>query len=151
MTGEEELVLPTSIIEGVRDYLRDYTGLSTDAPVWVEYLGNTPTEYALLPLAGSRTIVTYINGKRLMEYPFAFRSMESTADDLARLENNGFYEAFAEWLDEQTNDGDLPNLPEGKTAEAIEALGWGYLYEQGDSETGVYQVQCRLIYEQDEE
>lgn len=142
------MTLPTSIIEGVRDYLRTYTGLSSGAPIWVEYLGNEPTEYALLPLAGGRVIETYINGKRLMEYPFAFRSMESTADDLARMENNGFYEAFAQWLDDQTNLGNLPALPTGMVAEEIEALGWGYLYEEGDSKTGIYQVQCRVIYEQ---
>jgi len=123
--------------------------LSENAPVWVEYLGNVPTEYAVLPLAGGRVLEEYINGKRLMEYPFAFRSMESTADDLTRLENNGFYEAFAEWLDTQTAAGNLPELPEGKRAEEIEALGWGYLFEQGNSDTGIYQVQCRLVYEQD--
>lgn len=140
---------PTSIIEGIRSFIRTYTGLDENAPVWVEYLGNVPTEYAVLPLAGSRVIETYITGKRLMEYPFAFRSMESTADDLARLENNGFFEAFAEWLDEQTESGNLPDLPDGKTAESIEALGWGYLFEQGESDTGIYQVQCRLVYEEE--
>lgn len=139
---------PTSIIEGLRDYLREYTGLAENAPVWVEYLGNTPTEYAILPIAGDRIISEYITGSSLREYPFSFRSMESTIDDLARLETNGFYEAFADWLDEQTEEENLPDMPEGKTAEEIEALGWGYLYEQGQSDTGVYQVQCRLIYKQ---
>jgi hypothetical protein len=138
-----------SIIEGVRAFIRTYTELSDDAPVWVEYLGPDPTEYAILPLAGGRVIETYITGKRFMEYPFALRSMESTADDSARLENNGFYEAFAEWLDDQTDAGTLPELPSGKTADEIEALGWGYLYEQGESETGIYQVQCRLVYEEE--
>jgi hypothetical protein len=140
--------LPDSVIEGIRDYLRAYTGLSDGAPVWVEYLGNEPTQYAVLPLAGGRVIETYITGKRVMEYPFAFRSMESTADDLVRLENNGFYEAFAQWLDEQTEVGNLPNLPEGMTAETIEALGQGFLFQQSNSDTGVYQVQCRVVYEQ---
>ena len=141
--------LPTNIIEGIRDFISTYTELKENAPVWVENLGNNPTEYAVLPLAGPRVIETYINDKRLMEFPFAFRSMESTADDLERLETNGFYEAFAEWLDEQTDKGTLPDLPEGNTAEAIEALGWGYLYQEGESNTGVYQVQCRVIYEQE--
>lgn len=141
--------LPNSIIEGIRDFIQTYTELESSAPVWVEYLGNVPTEYAVLPLAGGRVIETYITGKRVMEYPFAFRSMESTADDLARLENNGFFEAFAEWLDDQTEFDNLPDLPDGKTAESIEALGWGYLFEQGESDTGIYQVQCRLVYEEE--
>jgi hypothetical protein len=139
---------PVSILEGVRDFIRDYTGLVENAPVWVQFLGNTPTEYAVLPIAGSRIISEYIDGSSLREYPFALQSMESTLDDVERLETNGFYEAFADWLDEQTEAGNLPDMPEGKTAEEIEALGWGYLSEAGQSGTGIYQVQCRVIYKQ---
>jgi|LSQX01.2.fsa_nt_gb hypothetical protein len=140
--------LPKSILEGLRDFIQTYTELKSGAPVWVEYLGNDPTEYAVLPLAGPRVLETYITGKRVMSYPFALQSMESTAGDLERLETAGFYEAFAEWLDAQTDQGVLPDLPEGKTPEVIEALGWGYLYQDGESMTGVYQVQCQLIYTQ---
>lgn len=137
-----------SIISAVRDYLAGYAQLKTGAPVWVDYLGDVPTEYGIQSLPGNRILATYINGMTRREYAFAFRSMESTADNLNRLEKIGFFEAFADWLDSQTNAGILPNLGAGKTAEAIEATGWGYLYEQGQSETGVYQIQCRLIYEQ---
>jgi len=141
-------ILPETIIEGIRDYIRTYTGLKEGAPVWVERLGNEPTEYAVLPLAGRRVVAEYITGKRVMEYSFAFRSMESTADDLVRMENNGFYESFAQWLDDQTDAGDLPGLPAGMYAEGIEALGQGFLFQEGNSDTGIYQVQCRLVYEQ---
>lgn len=137
-----------SIIEGVRAWLREYSELSDGAPVWVQYLGTDPIEYAILPLTGTRIIEEYINGTKTMSYPFALQSMESTADDLARLESAGFYEAFADWLDSQTLAGDLPELPAGKTAEEIQALGWGYLYEEGESQTGIYQIQCELIYKQ---
>lgn len=146
----DEVTLPDSIIEGVRDYLRDYSQLSASAPVWVQYLGPVPIEYAILPLPGGRVVEEYINGSKLMSYPFAFQSMESTADDLARLESAGFYEAFADWLDSQTEAGDLPELPTGKTAEEIQALGWGYLYQEGDSQTGIYQIQCEILYKQEE-
>lgn len=138
-----------SVIDGIKDFIKSYAGLKDNAPVWVEYLGDEPTEYAIIPLAGSRIIETYVDDSRLMSYPFAFQSMESTADELERLETNGFYEAFAEWLDEQANEDNLPSLSTGKTSHGIEALGWGYLYKQGDSDTGIYQVQCRLIYEEE--
>lgn len=139
----------TTILSAIRDYLKDYTGLSDSSPIWVDYVGASPTEYSVVPLAGERIIETYLTGATLREYPFAFRSVESTAADLERMENNGFYEEFASWLEEQSELGNLPNLEEGKTAELIEALGWGYLYEEGNSETGIYQIQCRLVYEQD--
>lgn len=138
-----------SIISSVRTYLATYTGLKTGAPLWVDFLGNKPSEYAVIPLAGGKVIETYLSGKSLREYPFAFQSMESTADDLERLENSGFFESFADWLETQTEAGTLPTLGTGQTTEIIEALGWGYLYEQGNSDTGVYQIQCRIVYGQD--
>lgn len=142
-------VLPNSILEGIRDYLRTYTGLKTDAPLWVHYLGNEPTQYSILPLAGFRVLETNILGKRTMEYPFALQSMESTSEDIDRLESAGFYEEFANWLEQQTEVQNLPQLPEGAEATEIEALGWGILFQQSESETGIYQIQCRLIYEQE--
>jgi hypothetical protein len=138
-----------SIINSVRSYLATYTGLKTGAPLWVDFLGNNPSEYAVIPLAGSKVIESYINGSSQREFPFAFQSMESTADDLERLENSGFFETFADWLETQSEAGTLPTLGTGQTSELIEATGWGYLYEQGNSDTGVYQIQCRLVYDQD--
>lgn len=138
-----------SLISAIQTYLKTYTGLATNAPVWVDYLGPTPTEYAVIPLPGDRVLESYIDGGSLCAFPFAFQSTESTADDLERLETSGFYEAFARWLKTQTDAGILPSLDAGQTADSIEATGWGFLYEQGDSQTGVYQIQCRLVYDQD--
>ena len=138
-----------SIISSVRTYLATYTGLKTGAPLWVDYLGNNPSEYAVIPLAGGKVVETYIDGSSQREFPFAFQSMESTADDLERLENSGFFETFSDWLETQSEAGILPTLAAGQTSELIEATGWGYLYQQGNSDTGVYQIQCRLEYKQD--
>ena len=139
-----------TIISSIRSYLAGYSGLKTGAPLWVNYLSTVPAQYAIVPLGGQRRVETYIDASNhyLAEYPFAFQSMESTADQLERLENIGFYEAFAEWLDTQTEAGSLPTMDAKKTAESIEATGWGFLYEQGQSSTGVYQIQCKLVYEQ---
>jgi hypothetical protein len=138
-----------TIIASIQEYLATYSGLKDNAPLWVDYLGPKPTEYAVIPLAGPKIIETYINLGSLRSYPFAFQSMESTADDLERLENSGFFEAFSDWLEAQTLAGTLPALAAGQTATIIEAIGWAYLYRQGESNTGVYQVQCKLTYEQD--
>jgi len=138
-----------SIISALRSYLKNYTGLAAGAPVWVNYLGAVPTEYTVNPLPGNRIVEQYVDGSSLREYPFAFQSVESTAADLERLENSGFFEAFADWLESQTELGNLPVLDSGQTPERIEATGWGYLYEQGNSDTGIYQIQCRLVYEQE--
>lgn len=137
-----------SIIESLRTYLAAYAGLESGAPLWVDHLGSRPTEYAIVPIAGGKILERYLDGGSVREYHFAFRSTESTADDLERMENSGFYESLADWLEEQTEAGDLPDLGDGKTAKVIEATGWAYIYEQGQSDTGIYQIQCRLEYEQ---
>lgn len=137
-----------SLISAVRTYLAGYSALKTGAPLWVDYLGPEPTEYAVQPLAGEKIIERYLDGGSLREFPFSFQSMESTADDLERLENIGFFEAFSDWLETQTNSGVFPTLGAKQTPVSIEAVGQAYLYEQGQSDTGVYQIQCKLAYEQ---
>lgn len=138
-----------SIIGAIQTYLKNYSDLKSGAPVWVDYLGDLPVEYAIQPLPGSIVLESYINGSSLRSYAFAFQSMESTADDLERLGTQGFYEEFAEWLEQQTENEDLPILGNGKTALSIKATGWGYLYRQGESATGVYQIQCQMTYKQE--
>ena len=137
-----------SIISALKTYIGNYSSLKANAPLWVDYLGATPTGYSIVPLAGARQVEAYINGGGAYEYPFAFQSMESTADELERIDTQGFYEAFASWMDSQTLTGNLPTLGTGQTATAIEATGSAYPFEQGNSETGVYQIQCKLSYEQ---
>jgi hypothetical protein len=138
-----------SIISALQTYIKTYSDLKTGAPVWVDYLGLTPTEYAIIPLPGARIVESFIDGSSIREYPFALQSTESTADDLERLETNGFFEAFADWLESQSESDVLPTLDSGQSAIKIEATGWGYLFEQGESETGIYNIQCMLQYEEE--
>lgn len=137
-----------TILSAVQTFVKTYGSLASNAAVLIDFLGATPTQYAIMPLPGAQIVQRYIDGGSIREFPFAVQSMESTADELERLENIGFFEAFADWLDSQTEDGILPTLAAGKTATKIEALGWGFLYEQSQSSTGIYQIQCRLEYDQ---
>jgi hypothetical protein len=135
-----------TIIQSLKDYLATYSGLESGAPIWVNYLRATPGDYAIIPLPGARKIEEYLDNSSLREYPFALQKSISTADELERLTTTGFFEAFAEWLDTQSLADTFPTLATGKTPEKIEAVTWGSLFEQGDSDTGVYQIQCRLEY-----
>lgn len=137
-----------SILAAIKTYLETYTGLVEDAPVWVNFLGTLPVQYSVEPLPGDRIVKTYLNDATLREFPFAFQSAESSADDLERMANNSFYETFAAWLDSQDKAGVYPTLAEGQKPLKIEAVTWGYLYSQGQSDTGNYQIVCKLTYEQ---
>ena len=139
-----------TIISALKTYLATYSGLTTGAPLWVDYLSVGVLGYSVMALPGTKRVETYIDSNQhfLAEYPFAFQVMASTADDPNRVANLGFFEAFSDWLDSQTEAGTLPTLGANQTAEKIEAVIGGYLLEQGQSETAVYQISCKLTYEQ---
>ena len=86
---------------------------------------------------------TYKGVSRIKTYDFTHRDVL-----LQNLANSGFYESLAAWLESQTRAGDLPVLPKGKKAQAIEAQSTGYLFTSGP-DTGKYQIQCRLQYFQE--
>jgi hypothetical protein len=137
-----------SVIADIRTFILTYAGLDDAAGMLIDVLGKTPTQYAIVPLPGTKVLETYLNDSSLRQYPFALQSMESVADDATRLAINEFYEGFAEWLEGQNADGILPTLGTGKTAETIESLGQPILFEFGESGTGIFQIQCRLTYRQ---
>jgi len=136
-----------TVLSAVQTFIKTYSPIS-NIPVLIDFLAAEPTQFAIMPLPGAQIVEKYINGGSTREFPFAVQSMESTADELERLENIGFYETFADWLESQTELDNLPTLTTGKTATKIEALGWASLYEQGQSSTGIYQIQCKLTYDQ---
>lgn len=138
----------TNIIEPIKTFIATYSGLTAGAALTVDRLGDTPTEYAIVPQPGSKIIATYIDNSSEREYPFAFQATLSTADEQIRITNSGFFEDFAAWLESQSEAGTLPTLETGKTATKIEAVGWGFIYEQGQSETAIYQITCKLTYDQ---
>jgi len=147
-----------SVLSAVKSYLQGYIDeADEDRPVWVNHLREEPVDYAIVPLGGGRKVSTYVHGNSgLREFTFAFQSSRFTADEAERVGNIEFFETLAQWLDDQTEAGTLPDLDPGEdetgyvsnglTALEIEALGFGYLFEQGESSTGVYQIQCRLEY-----
>jgi hypothetical protein len=142
-----------SVLSAIKTYMTanaTEAGLASGAPLWTDYLGPNPPEYSINPLPGARVIEWYLDNGSKREFPFAFNAMFSTADEAERIENSGFFEALADWFETQTEADDLPTFSGSptKTALAIEALGWAFLYEEGQSNTGVYQIQCRLVYEQ---
>jgi len=138
-----------SIIGGVNDYISDHVkaGIDAKAPVWVNYLRENPKDFSIVPLGGSRKVSEYISGNSgEREFIFALQANFSTADEAARVGNQELFESLAEWLDDQTELENLPTLPAGFTAQGIEALSYGYLWQQGSSQIGIYQIQCRLEY-----
>ena len=133
-----------SDIKAVQDFLLSYQSLEDNRPVWVEMLGEEPLSYTVFLVPGKQ-VQEDIIGNKTVSYPFGFGAVEVIADNSALLAAE-FYEAFADWLDEQTESGNLPTLDTGKTAISIEALDTATIIERAEK-TGVFQILCKLIYE----
>lgn len=133
-----------SDIKAVQDFLLSYQSLEDDRPVWVEMLGEEPLSYTVFLVPGKQ-VQEDIIGNKTVSYPFGFGAVEVIADNSALLAAE-FYEAFADWLDEQTELGNLPTLDTGKTAISIEALDTATIIERAEK-TGVFQILCKLVYE----
>lgn len=136
------------IIDAVKTFIKTYSGLDEDSLVEVNHLDGTPINYAIFPIPGEIIVKKDIVGNTVREFSFAFESTESTEQELKRIQSVGFYENFAAWLESQSKAKVLPVLGAGKTAIKIEATRGGYLMEQGESGTGIYQILGKLTYKQ---
>lgn len=134
----------SSVIGAIRDYIQSYQALEKDVPVWVDMLGADVTSYSVHTMPG-KIVEEDIIGNKTVVYPFAFGSVESTAEQNETLETAEFYETFAEWLDEQTDAGIFPDLGASRTAESIEAADLASILSRAE-DTGIYQIICRLTY-----
>jgi len=102
---------PTSIVQGIQDYLKTYTPLS--GGVYLEFVGEQPTEYAVAMLPELEKIQEYIVHGGIYGRHFLLNMRAATVEDADRLQSSGFFEDFQEWLMSQTEAGVLPTLPTG--------------------------------------
>lgn len=140
------MTAPTSITQGIKTFLETYSPLS--GGIYVEFVGEQPTEYSVVMLPELEKIQEYISHGGIYGRHFLLNMRAATNEDADRLQSSGFFEDFQEWLMSQTEAGVLPTLPTGYTALSIEALSNGYLMESSEVlSTAVYSINCRLVYE----
>lgn len=134
-----------SIIESVRAYFCTCPYLK-DGKMNVDYLGAEPTTYTVDAVPSSGVLKEYTDGGKLRQFLFVFASREYYGESvLSQLGNSGFYENLAHWIEEQSEEGNLPQLAENISPQKIEILSTGYLFD-ADERNARYQMQCRLIY-----
>lgn len=137
------------IIDGLRTYIRKCPALrkyNKAVKVNVDYLEDKPTTYSIEEVPSDIVIQKYVDGSSKRQYVFVFASRESYSEDVIdNINNSGFYEDFAEWLEEQTNNDNLPFIGDDKEVLKIEAMTNGYAFKT-DVDTARYQIQCRMIY-----
>lgn len=140
-----------TITESVKDYLAECPLLGDFKRLCVDFLPEDTETYSIEEIPAETILRAYIDGSSERQFVFVFAARLFYSEETRNnIENSGFYEKFAEWLEEQTEADDLPVLADGKTATKIEAMSSGYLFDvSGDLSSARYQIQCRLIYDQE--
>ena len=139
------------IIESVKKFILTCPLLEELAAINVDFLPESPDTYSIEQVPTNSVIQTYLDGSQERQFVFVFASRFYYSDETRNnIENCGFYEAFSDWLDEQTKSGNLPIMRDGLTPTKIEAMSSGYLFDvSGDLSNARYQIQCRLIYDKE--
>ena len=134
-----------SIIEGLSNYFVQCPFLK-DGAFQVNALGGTPVAYDIEPVVTSLVIRTYVDGSTVRQYQFNFKSREAySMDRIVAIQNESFYEDLCNWMEEHSILGDLPEMPEGCEARAINVLAPGLMFD-ATMDSAHYQVQLQLQY-----
>ena len=136
-----------SLIECVRDYILTFPELD-DGFLYVDYLGDQAIEYAVEAVPCDPVFRRYTDGCCMRQFLFVFASREFYSADVNQcIENLAFYEHFERWITDNNLNGELPDL-DGRAPVSIEVLTGGYAFD-AESNTARYQMQLRLLYEEE--
>lgn len=134
------------IIDSLRNYIRKCPHLDTfnnAIKVNVNYLEPHADTYSIEEIPIEPIVKKYVNGDTVRQYAFIFTSREPYgADVLTNIDNSGFYEKFAEWI--ESNDM-LPVLDGGLEPLEIKVTSTGYAFAVTE-DTAQFQIQLKLKY-----
>lgn len=137
------------IISSLRNYIRTCPHLDTfnnAIKVNVNYLEPNTDTYSIEEVPINPIVKKYVNGDSIRQYAFIFTSREPYgADVLQNIDNSGFYEKFADWIERQNDSEILPVLDGNLEPLSIEVTSTGYAFAVSE-DTAQYQIQLRLKY-----
>lgn len=139
----------TSVIEAVRAYLQSCPYVKEFGRINVDWLDKKAKGFAIETVPAETIIKRYINGDSVKQFVFLIATREAYSADLAQnIDHIAIFERIAGWMREQTLKNNLPDLGASRYAQKIEALTEGYAYQTG-IDTARYQMQCRLVYDEE--
>lgn len=132
------------MIEKIRKYLIENKIVDEECRVNVDFLGENPTEFAIIPIAVNPILKKYIDGSSLRQYQFQLISCSYYgADVLQNMANSKFYEGLYDKIETFNDEGILPDI-EG--IESIECLNNGAILD-ATVNAARYSIQMRITYE----
>lgn len=134
------------LIDAIRSWFLKCPLLPPEKLLSIDKLGADPGGYSIEPLSCTPIIAKYTDGGSMRQFQFAFAGRE-IYNERQNTKNTEFYEKLVSWVEKQSDKGNLPDLEEGRTAQYIEILSNGYVYDSSDS-TAIYQMELSLVYYQ---
>lgn len=137
----------SSLIDSIRAFVLACPFLR-GGRVNVDYIGEE-MGYSVDPLPCDPIVQRYTDGGAKKQFQFAFTSQEDYDQDARiNIENSGFFQAFDEWIEGQSQAGNFPALEDDKIPILMETLNSGYLYDINGIKAK-YRIECRLVYAQE--
>lgn len=138
------------VVKAVRAFIKTCPLLQEDSSgkikLGVDYLDSDTTSYSLEEVPENPILKKYLDGSAVKQATFLFCSREPYSPELQQqIDNSGFYEDFASWLEKCNREDSLPVLNKNRESRSIEAITCGYTF-MTDSDKAVYQIQINFKY-----
>lgn len=134
-----------TVIECVRDWLKEYPGLS--GRLDVDFLGEDADTYSVDTIPSEEVIKRYVGGGCVKQFQFAVSSRRFYDQNIAQnVENLKFFEDLTAWVEERAKSRDLPKMDGGRTAQKIVVTSTAYPFVVTEDGKARYQMQMRLEY-----
>lgn len=116
----------------------------------VNYIGDEPVAYAIVPIPAEPIVKRYVDGGTLRQFLFTFSSIEAYDNNtLENMKVAQFFEDFANWIEAQDEQSNYPELGDEKEkATRIEVLNSGYLYNE-EKPVAQFQIELKLTYKKE--
>lgn len=136
-----------TIIGAVRDWLAGYPGFR-GGRIAVDFLAPEAASYSVDATPIQSVVKQYMDGSSIRQFAFVFAARAPWgADTRQQIENAGFFEDLAAWLEQKSKARELPDLGAGRRSQKLEVTASGYLFAP-ETELARYQMQCKLTYYQ---
>ena len=139
--------MPESIIAGIREYI-DAVPLMREFDKKNRHINWTDADndnYGIFPDTDS-LLEEYVDGTEIRKYVCQINIRRFAALDADRLKNTEFLERLQRWFAKQTDEENLPEMPEGCTPEEITADNAMLLDMDAAGKKGTYTIQIILKY-----
>lgn len=131
------------MIEKLREYFRETGIIYKKNRLNVDFLGENPTEFAIVPIPVEPIIEMYLDGSSLKQFQFQIISCNDYGPDVFQnMSNSSFYEQLCKTI-EMNNDKRL--LPQIDGIQSIECLDNGTLLNT-TTNTAKYAIQMKITY-----